>query len=65
MDRVDSDKASNYEVKIWNEYRKILNSSQKKNIEPKFIERFEFYNRSKKSFAIIQTGYFEFMDLLY
>ncbi len=56
MDLVDSDKAANYEVNIWKEYEKVLDSTQESKITPQYLERFEFYERSKRAFAIIQTG---------
>jgi L-fucose mutarotase len=56
MDLVDCDKAAKYEVKVWKEFESILNLTQEKKIEPSRIERFEFYEKSKKAYAIIQTG---------
>ncbi|RNA19420.1 fucose mutarotase-like [Brachionus plicatilis] len=56
MDRVDSDKASNLIVKVWKEFDQILELSQGKEIKPKFVERFQFYEQAKRAYAIIQTG---------
>lgn len=56
MDRVDSDKAINLDVKVWKEYEKILAKTQDKPIKMKYVERFEFYEQAKKSYAVIITG---------
>ena len=45
----------NYKPEIWNDYKEILQSSG----EPfsiGYIERFAFYERAKKSYAVIATG---------
>lgn len=60
MDRVDSDKKINLDVKVWKEYDQILKKTQDKPIEMKYVERFEFYEQAKKSYAVILTGYFLF-----
>lgn len=56
MDRVDSDKARNLEVRVWKEYDRILEKMEGKPVNIKFVERFEFYEQSKKSYAVIITG---------
>lgn len=56
MDRVDSDKAVNLQVKVWKEFDQILENSQGKKVNAKYVERFQFYEQSKKAYAIIQTG---------
>ncbi|MCQ2752802.1 MAG: L-fucose mutarotase [Bacilli bacterium] len=40
---------------IWAEYEKIA-SSLDKNVKKKMIERFAFYERSKKAYLVIETG---------
>ena len=57
MDLVDSDKKANIQIPVWKEFEKILKHTQEKTIQPEFLERFAFYERSKKAFAIIQTGF--------
>lgn len=45
----------NYKPEIWNDYKEILQSSG----EPfsiGYIERFAFYERARKSYAVIATG---------
>ena len=43
---------------IWDEYRNIINASDesKKFDDFEFIERFEFYERAKKAYAVIATS---------
>lgn len=50
MDLTDGDKAKGMpEPEIWPEYEKLTGGFEK-------LERFEFYERAKKAYAIIQTG---------
>ncbi len=50
MDLTDSDKEKGMAVpEIWAEYEKCTGSVEK-------IERFAFYERAKKAYAVIQTG---------
>lgn len=41
---------------IWDVYKKILKKSGEPFKQFEFIERFEFYERAKKAYAIISTG---------
>ena len=51
MDLTDSDKAKGMpEPIVWKEYEDLLK------ITPDLIERNEFYERTKKAFAVIQCG---------
>lgn len=54
MQRVDSDK--DLVVQVWPEYQKILDETQDKKTSMTYVERFQFYEQSKKAYAIIQTG---------
>lgn len=56
MDLVDSDKTLGLQVPVWKEFQQILDKTQEKPVKPELIERFQFYERAKKAFAIIQTG---------
>jgi len=38
------------------EYRKIINKYDERLGKIEFIERFEFYERAKKAYAIVATG---------
>ena len=41
---------------IWNEYDKILKNRTPENCEIEYMERFAFYERAKKAYAIIATS---------
>lgn len=45
-----------YKPEIWEEYKKILQESGEENINIGFLERFEFYERSRKAYAIVTTS---------
>jgi L-fucose mutarotase len=46
------------EPTIWDDFKKVINKSDEKNNFKEFdyIDRFEFYERAKKSFAIVGTS---------
>jgi len=50
MDLVDNDKKKGLQVPIWQEYKQIVGDD----VQFEMIERFEFYERAKKAFAIIR-----------
>ncbi len=41
---------------IWDEYRRIVKKQSGDSIDIEMIERFSFYERAKKAYAIIATG---------
>lgn len=41
---------------IWHEYRKIINTYEGSEIKIEHVERFAFYERAKKAFAIVATS---------
>jgi L-fucose mutarotase len=41
---------------IWKEYKKIILKSKEPFTDFEFIERFAFYDRAKKAYAVIATG---------
>jgi L-fucose mutarotase len=41
---------------IWEDYRKIIKASGEKFSDFEFIERFAFYERAKKAYAVVATG---------
>ncbi len=51
MEKVQGDKV---ETPIWNEYKTIV--SKYKDVEVAYLERYEFYERAKKAYAIVMTG---------
>jgi len=46
----------NYQPTIWDEYRRIIQASGEPFTDFEYIERFAFYERSKKAFAVLATG---------
>lgn len=50
MDLVDDDKKKGLQVPIWSEYQQIVGE----NVQFEMIERFEFYERAKKCFAVVR-----------
>ena len=51
MEKVAGD---NVETPIWEEYKKIIKPHTDENMEQ--IERFAFYERAKKAYAVVMTG---------
>ena len=45
-----------YKPVIWDEYRKIILGSKEPFKDFEYIERFAFYERAKKAYAVIATG---------
>ena len=41
---------------IWEEYKRIINKYEPDNDDIEYMERFVFYERAKKAYAIIATG---------
>lgn len=41
---------------IWEEYRTIVDKHENKQVTFEFVERFAFYERAKKAYAIVATG---------
>ena len=41
---------------IWEEYRKIVKASGEKFSDFEFVERFAFYERAKKAYAVVATS---------
>ena len=52
MDKTESDK--DLDIPIWEEYKQITSEYTDK--EPVFLERFEFYERARKAYAVVVTG---------
>lgn len=52
MDKTESDK--DLKIEIWDTYKEITSAHTDK--EPVFLERFEFYERAKKAYAVVVTG---------
>ena len=41
---------------IWEDYKTVISKYEPDNCKIEFIERFEFYERAKKAYAVIATG---------
>jgi L-fucose mutarotase len=41
---------------IWEDYRKVIRESGEKFTDFEFVDRFKFYERAKKAFAVISTS---------
>ena len=44
------------ETPIWEEYKAIINKHEPKNNQIENVERFAFYERAKKAFAVVATS---------
>ncbi|XP_030660739.1 fucose mutarotase isoform X3 [Nomascus leucogenys] len=55
MELVPSDKERGLQTPVWTEYESILRRASCATALAK-IERFEFYERAKKAFAVVATG---------
>ncbi|XP_047681216.1 fucose mutarotase isoform X1 [Prionailurus viverrinus] len=55
MDLVPSDRTKGLQTPVWRSYQSILSGAGCTDILAK-IERFEFYARAKKAFAVVATG---------
>jgi L-fucose mutarotase len=56
MDRVPEDKARDLKVPVWDKYQQIVDEAENKIVTIEKVERFAFYERAKKSFAVVHTG---------
>jgi len=56
MDRVMEDKARDLKVPVWDEYQKIVNKAENTEVKFEKVERFAFYERAKRAFAVVHTG---------
>lgn len=52
MQKCEGDTA---DTSIWNDYVNIVKKYEP-NAEPTFVERFDYYERAKKAYAVIATG---------
>ncbi len=41
---------------IWDDYKEIINKYEPENCKIEMIERFAFYERAKKAYAVVATG---------
>ncbi|XP_074152391.1 fucose mutarotase isoform X2 [Sminthopsis crassicaudata] len=55
MDLVESDKARGLQIPVWQTYKSLLIQAGLK-VDLGNMERFAFYERAKKAFAVVATG---------
>lgn len=48
--------SDNVETPIWNDYKETLNIYEGENAKIGFLDRFSFYERAKKAYAIVATS---------
>ncbi|MCA9069787.1 MAG: fucose isomerase [Planctomycetaceae bacterium] len=41
---------------IWQDFRDLMTAAEGRNVPLEFVDRFAFYERAKKAFAIVATG---------
>lgn len=41
---------------IWEEYQRLVNKYENAEVKMEFIERFDFYERAKKAYAVVTTS---------
>ena len=56
MSIVPSDAAKGFQVPIWREFQSALDAAHGSKVTWEEVERFAFYERSKKAFAVVGTG---------
>lgn len=57
MDLTDSDKEKGMpEPDMWKVYQTSIDAAEGRRLKMDKVERFEFYERSKRAYAVIQTG---------
>lgn len=56
MELVPGDKAKGLPTPVWGKYQEIINKAEGKEVKMAQVERFAYYERAKKAFAVIATG---------
>lgn len=56
MHRVPEDEAKGLPVPIWDTFQEIVDSAEGKKVQIEQVERFAFYERAKRAFAVVHTG---------
>lgn len=56
MDIMEVHKAVGFEAPIWEEYKTTVQDFEGRAVPFNLVERFEFYERAKKAFAVVATG---------
>ena len=57
MDVTDTDRSKGLsDPSVWADYKRLLKESEQRDIPLQTMERFDFYERARKAFAIVHTG---------
>eukprot|EP01136_Pigoraptor_vietnamica_P001717 Opistho-1_new@28716 len=56
MQLVPSDAAKGLKVPVWDVYKRLVRESEGKEVPFEEVERFAFYERAKKAFAVVATS---------
>lgn len=56
MDPTPEDKERGIKTPIWDQYKELVNQSESRDVSVSLIERFEFYKRAERAFAVVATG---------
>ncbi|XP_046448446.1 fucose mutarotase-like [Daphnia pulex] len=57
MDVTDNDRCKGLsDPPVWPQYKRLLKEAEQRDIPLQTMERFDFYDRARKAFAIVQTG---------
>jgi L-fucose mutarotase len=43
-------------VPIWDTYKEIINRAEGREVPIESLERFDFYERAKKAYSVVNTG---------
>jgi L-fucose mutarotase len=52
----EADVRQGVKTPIWSSYKDIINKAEGREVVVTTVERFAFYERAKKAFAIVNTG---------
>ena len=52
----DADVKRGLQTPIWSTYQQIVNMAEGRDVPITTLERFAFYERAKKSYAVVNTG---------
>jgi L-fucose mutarotase len=52
----EADEKQGVKTPIWNTYKEIINKAEGREVSVTAVERFAFYERAKKAYAIVNTG---------
>lgn len=56
MDRTPQDKARGLQVPVLADYARILDAAEGRRVAFEYVERFAFYERARRAFAVVATG---------